>query len=516
MENGGVKNIVLIALVVVLSFIVGSLSVDGLKQALMPIAMIAGAFVMLYIGENSKYFIFYLPPLLQTFGLFEVGCAVPALVFLGWLVMRFLGHVRLQWIGNMWADGIVLIFLLYMGLSFYRNPVTVSALGLEVDLMGGRDYIFLLIGVIGYIGISFLPFSCLELCKSLRNLAFLKIFFALVGIGLNLIGRGASGAEGMNELGEEAVHGRFTLFSSLGQSLCLLIYAIHPLHKIVTSPRKIAVMLLCLIGIFFSGWRGAIIGFVSLFYMISFFKRELTFLIALGGMAYAGILFLSSEHAFDNMPMGVQRSLRAFPGVHVSKAVEIDTQGSSDWRKEMWGWALDPRTHYIKDYVWGDGPGVSQSASKRMMTAVMRGKAQAGDNVYFARTGTWHSGFISTLHRYGMVGLALTVIYFLIFILLSIIQCFRYRLTKYYPYIVIYSSITIPSAISYYLNSSFPAQIFVSFTTLAVYKLLYAKARELGRDDSFFRSEPYTPLMIQDLNEQENEQQSLVKARVFP
>lgn len=515
MENGGVKNIVLIALVVVFAFFLGSLAVDGWKDALTPLVLIIGVFGMLYLGQNSKYLIFYLP---RMFGLTGINLGsidflsvLADVLFAYWIVMRFMGHARLKWVGHWFLDFYVLLLFLYMCSAFYRNPVAMGVLGLDLDMMGGSDYIMCLMGTVAYLAVSFIPFSALELCKTIRNVAYFNIAMSLINIALKMVKGGGGTVEAEMSMGEAAQTTRFTLFTNLGANLFVLIYGLTPIRKLWSSPWKITVLLICLISIFFCGWRGTIISFSLGIFVLAFFKRELTFLICLGALCYAGLLMLSSEHAFDELPFGVQRSLCAIPGVKVSEKVTRDAEGSSKWRVEMWGWALDPRTHYIKDYVWGDGPGTSKARVRRLQTAVMRGNANNGDNIHFAEGGIWHSGWITFMHRFGLVGLGLAVIYHSIWALFSILACLRYRSTEYYPYIAIFCRSSLPVAIMYYLGTGMPAALFSTLPSLAIYKQLYVRARELGRDDSFFRSEPYTPLMIQDIREKEG-QQTLVNA----
>lgn len=515
MENGNVKNIVLIALVVILSFFVGSLSVDGLKNALMPIALIGGAFFLLYLGKNSKFLIFYLP-LFASFLPFNTGnldlyCPIAAGVFIYWIFLRFLGHVRMEWVGHPMCDTIVGIFFVHMCICFYRNPVAIKALGLDLDMMGGLDYAGWFLGTVAYVGISLIPFTCEELCKIVKRTFYIVLAVTCYGIFLKLAGKGGGTAGNGSGLGEEAQNSRFNLFTSLGSTLFSWIYMLNPLRKLLTTPSKIIILILCLIAVFLSGWRQTIISFAFVVFFMALLKRELSFILFIGCLFYGGLLFLSSERALENLPYGIQRSLCAIPGVHVSKRVEASATGSSDWRKEMWGWALDPRTRYIKDYVWGDGPGVSESKNQRYITAVLRGETTGGDNRHFAENGVWHSGWITFMHRYGIIGLVLSAIFSSIYVLIAILLCLKYRSTQYFPFMVLYCSSSLSSSIIFYLSAGTPVHMFAGFTIFAIYKQLYVRARELGRNDSFFRSEPYTPLMIQDIREKE-EQMALVKA----
>lgn len=511
MENGGVKNIVLIALVVVLSFFIGSLSADGVKEALLPSVAVAGAFVMLYLGKNSKYLIFYLPLVIGFVLPTKMGMFIAPTVLGYWIVMRLMGYVRFEWVGHALMDGMVLLIFLYMCFAFYRNPVAVKALGMDSDLMGGADYVACLTGVLSYVAVSVIPFTALGLCKTIRNVVLLNIVTTFIGIFLNFRGSGGSGEEMLSEVGEAAKTTRFDHFSFLGRAVFFLVYAYYPLGRLLSSPLKLGFLLLGAAAVLIGGWRGALIEFVLSLFVLAFLKRELAFILCMGAFCYAGLLVLSSEHALEDLPYGVQRSLCAIPGVHVSQEVERDAEGSSDWRKEMWRWALDSRTHYIKDYVWGDGPGISKQAHRRNRTAIMRGEAKYGDNRAFAQFGVWHSGWITLIHRYGIVGLLLVGGIQLLLVIYSLLSILRYRSTRYFPYLTVYICGTLPSVFLYHLGTGMPSSFFGSLIGLGVYKQLYVRARELGRDDSFFRSEPYTPLMIQDIREKE-EQQSFVKA----
>lgn len=511
MENGGTKNIVLIALVVVLSFIIGSYTVDGMKDAVIPIIVMAGMFVMLYLGKNCKYLIFYLPPIakLTRMGLpFEV--LVPIGVMVYWAVMRFMGYVRFRWTRHLGMDIPVLLIFLYMCLCFYRHPVAINALGIDLDTVGGVDYVYCVFGMLAYVAVSSIPFTGAELYKIIRNYVILNlgVQFALTGISV-VTGADMSDGEG-GDMVNAAQNTRFSVFAGIGTSLFALVYAFIPLRKMLVSPVKILVLMLCVAAVVFSGWRGTLIAFAFTVLILAWFKKELSFVVSLGALAYAGLLFLSSERALNSLPFGIQRSLCAIPGVHVSKAVEADAEGSSDWRVEMWKWALDPRTSLIKDYVWGDGPGLSKAFIGRRQTAIMRGARLNGDNRDFAAMGVWHSGWITLLHRYGIVGLLLIGLGQLVYCLFSVLTCLRYRPTPHFPYVMVMISPIIPGFILYHLGTGMPLEFFDSLFMLAVYKIIYVRAAELGLPSPLFNHASYVPLMIQDI--QGNEDKSTYAA----
>lgn len=507
MESGGIKNIVLIALVVVFSFFIGSMSTDGLKNAVTPIVIVAGIFILLYLGKNIKYAMFYLPPVIGALNigiepsLISISICSFALVY--WFIMRMMGYVRFTWARHLGLDLVVLFLFLYMCLSYYRNPVSLSFLGLEFDNIGGKDYIYCILGMLSYVAVSCIPFTAQQLYRIPRILVWQAIIIAVWNIFYSRLRGGQSTADGMS-LTEEVSSSRFSLFSELGLQAFSLLYASYPIRKLLLSPAKLLLLLICTVAVAISGWRSMLITFAFMVLTISFFKRELIIVTTLGIFTYAGLLFLSQEQAFNDLPFGAQRALCAVPGIHVSKEIEADAQDSSDWRVAMWKWALDPRTHLIEDYVWGDGPGRSKSDISRRRTAIMRGSSREGNNWDYARYGTWHSGWITLMNFYGIVGLSLFVIYQLSLCVMALAACFKYRRTPYYPYFIVLLSSCIPGTIMFHLAAGVPTTLFSVLPSVALYKLLYVKAKELGLNDTFFRSKPYVPLMIQDIN-QENE-----------
>lgn len=505
MENGGVKNIVLIALVVVLSFFVGSLSVDGMKNTITPIVIIVGVFFMLYLGKNSKYLIYYLPP---AVGLVKIGIPNALLttslcigVFVYWILMSMMGYARLRWARHIGLDLQVLLMFLYMCVSYYRNPVSIDVLGIELDSLGGQDYLYCVLGTLSYIAVSYIPFTAEELYKLMRNLVWYSLFCSGLQIVIALL-TGKHGGDG-DELMENAQTSRFTLFMDFGRRCSILIYALYPLGKLVMRPTLLAALLLSAAAVCISGWRSALITYVLSITCVAFFKRELTVYCLIGGSVYAGLLFLSSEHAFDGLPYGIQRSLCAVPGIHVSEEVEKTATSSSDWRVEMWEWAMDPRTHLIRDYVWGDGPGHSRADMERRSVAIMRGTLTVGDNKDFARLGVWHSGWVTLISFYGYVGFGIMGFFHLFYSVMLLLMCLKYRRTSYYAYFVVYAGSRLPSFAMFYLSTGSAMMLFATLPTVAFIKQLYVKADELGLKTDFFKTDPYVPLMIQDINQEE-------------
>lgn len=504
MENGGIKNIVLIALVIVLAFFVGSLASDSLKHALIPSLCIVGVFIMLYLGEKSRFLLFYLPAVVSCIPN-PMNLPLENLVACGilvhWLVLRFLRQVNFRWHALAWVDVFVLLISLYMLHLYYKRPSSIAMLGLDADTIGGKEYYLAFFGVVAYIAWSCIPFSGEELCQGIKKAFYISLAASIIAIFLN-VGSGGGDVEGLTE---SAQHGRFSLFVGFGQQLFAIVYLTYPLSKILTSFRKSAAFAFGVLSVVISGWRNIMVTFVGTVLTYAFFKRELTPIILGGIFTYGGLLYLSSENVLEELPYGMQRTLCVVPGLHVKKEIKRETNHSSSWRVTMWRWALDPRTGYIKDYVWGDGFGQSAAYTRRRTTALMRGSLTAGNQRDFSALGIWHSGFITTLHRMGIVGLVLVAARQLIdiFFIYSVLNA--YRRTPFFPYITIRFAVEIPCYVFFYFNATNPVSIYGSLPALALLKRLYLIAQKDNLLTPMFRRVVYVPKAIREIESEREE-----------
>ena len=502
MGNGGIKSIIVAALLVVLSFIIGVQASDGAVNAMAIIAVIVGLFIMLYLGKNAWWMIFLAPPLISAVPIgalhrFPIPLMAGAGVLLYWLVMRAIGQVHFTW-RSLWSfDAMMLIISIYTCISFYRNPAIMAFLEVDYDTIGGQEYFFWLLAVFYFIAVSSIPIRYEQMIKVYKYAFFLTLGVSVWGI----LRGGGSAAASDTDLMENAQTTRFTMFTGLGVILFHYLYLRYPLRNILISPFKIITMLLCVGSVLISGWRGSLISFSLTTAFVSILKKEFTYLILMGAAVYGSLLFLSSQKALNGLPFGVQRTLAAIPGVHVSRAVERDAHGSSEWRIVMWRWALDPRTKMIKDYVWGDGFGQSREELSRRTTAIMRRTLMVGDQVDFASRGVWHSGWITTMHRLGIIGLVIIVITQFLSVYLTIRMVSGYWKQKDGIF-VIYVFISIPSScIMYHLGTGGPGMFYATLAHYAQLKLVYCLARDKGLIPPLFFAKRYVPMAIQAIEE---------------
>lgn len=506
MGNNGVKGIVLIALLVVVSFIIGSQISSDKTVSFGIIGAMVGGFTLLYLGERSWWLLFIVP---VFWGYLHISLpnglspstVLALVILLYWVVMRIMGYVRIKWHTLLPMDLIITVLFCYTLYAYYRHPSSVSWLGFEAEYVGGKEYILCLLETFAYVAVSILPITFSQIRKMVKVTFYLGCFMTFVGVF-----RGGATAADMSDgeggnLMEEARTTRFTLFVPIGLLAVNYIYASTPIAKLFSDIKKLFAVIIGMFFVLLSGWRSTLIGECLSITAIAFLKRELTLLVLIATACYGGLYYLSSERALDDLPFGVQRTLRAIPGIHVSRKVESDADGSSEWRKVMWRWALDPRTGYIKDYIWGDGFGLSVSWLHRYNTALMRGTLKGGDQSSFAANGTWHSGWITVIHRLGLIGLGLVGVYQIVLIILVVRTAFIFKQLgpKEFGYFCFLYVGLISNQFMFYLTACTAATVYNSFFYAAVMKLFYCAARDEGLVQPLFRRESYVPLTIREI-----------------
>lgn len=507
MGNNGVKGIVLVAILVVLSFLIGS-QISGDKTVSFGIVGGSiGLFLLLYLGTRSWWVLFLLPVVVSVVPLHlpvRLQLLLAPCFLAYWALLSLMGYTRFEW-KTLWImDLLVLLMFIDTAIVFIHHPSSFllldQFLGMDSELIGGREYWICLLGVTTYICISLLPLKYKDCVKLLKYLFYLTMAAQAFKSVRGIVRPGASDEGDAADIADRAENGRFDKLIFVGTFWATYFYVERPFLQLLKKPTRLAVLILSALCVVISGWRGRIIQFAVQFFMLSVIKRELSLMVCLGCATYGSLLFLSNEHLLDELPYGMQRSLVAIPGVHVRKDIERNARASSDWRVVMWHWALDSRTGFIKDYTWGDGFTQNKADMQRDMVATMRGTLNAGDQQAFAKRGMWHSGWISTIHRLGVVGLILLVLNQLCtlyyFFRLSFLLYRADRRTCIH-FLCVYGS-TASGIPLYHLSAGIPAGFYSGIAEMAMIKLFYCCAREhfagLIRADSV----RYVPMMIQE------------------
>lgn len=502
MGNALVRNVIASIVLVILCIVIGVEAAESAKSSVVIIGALVGLSFLIWIGPRVWTLLYLLPPIIEYLPLPGKFAELPipflvGLVVLGyWIVMWGMGYVRIQWRGLLTLDFLVVILAIYMVISYYRHPVSMAIFGYDAEFVGGKEYIWCILAIVYYLAISCIPCSLKQLQVVLKWGVRLTVATCILNIVLSLLGLRAGVS--VSQLADAAANTRFGMFVKLGLFGIFYMYGMYPMRRVITSPSLLFGCFLSFCGILISGWREMLMANCFIITALAIVKRELWCLILMGLAVYGALLYLSSEGIVEKFPYGMQRCLSVAPGIVIKKEIRSGTEHSSEWRKEMWRWALDKRTGYIQDYTWGDGFGQSVDYLRRETTAAMRGTLEYGDQDFFARTGTWHSGFITSIHRLGYIGLTIITLIYSYSIVLMFRTCFAWKRTAmFFPAIFFLLPYAAQPSL-FYISEGTIIKFFTTFSAIGLIKLMYCVAREQGLIRSFLLPQKYVPQMIRE------------------
>lgn len=501
MEGTGFKSIFVFLLLALLAFVAGSLASDSARDALVPSLIVVGLFFLVFLGKNCWALVLILPPILQVLEFpilqkFPVVGALSAVMIFYWFIMSVLGYVKFTWNGNKYVDVALLIFFAYFLFSWVRHPVIIMSLVSKTDFsvteVGGQDYIFCLGSICYYIFLSVIPLKLESVLKVLK-IAFwvslvVTIFMCVKGL--------VFGSATQVDLMESAKTSRFGAFAPLGLNICYFLFAKYTFIGIIISPWKLFLILVSFMGIALSGFRSYFMQLAVYVTVAAIVHKNILHLLFVAIFAWAGCLFLANEDVVDKLPFGVQRVLSSVPGLDIETAASKESEESLKWRYQMWEWAFNPSTGYIKDYTFGDGYGVSLARYQARHVAASLGLVNLGDNRLFAEEGIWHSGYITTIHRIGYVGLVLMVVLMCVVIINSLRVCLHMRIYQNGEYACVNLLNLIPLVVYFFISAGTITDIFNRFIFYAILsKVISSILYRNGEWVRMFKKEEYVPMI---------------------
>lgn len=510
MGTGSIKTIVLLILLSALAFVAGSLASEGAKQALLPTGIVLGVLLLLCLGKHCWVCAFVAPPLISALDIstkLPIMYVTAAALLVFWLIMYSLGHVKITWHKLPILDVVVFVFTCYFMLTWVRHPVSLEVLRNPITdsdkvMLGGAEYVWAVMALLFYIFVSIVPMNLRSIGRLFKILFYVSLILVVIktGIGLARGGGTAVEAEIEPDLGERMTNTRFGSFLGLGMMLCNYMACLYSVFAIVCSPWKLCVYVIGVVGIMLSGFRSRLleVGLVMIFMQIV--RRRVLSLFVLGGVAYGGVCLMSSVGVVNELPSGIKRVLSSVPGVEVQGREVFDAKGSLDWRYEMWDWALDPSTGYIKDYVWGDGYGWDLYRYKLRMVAQSRG-TYVSSNRDFAAEGQWHSGWITAIHRTGIVGLVMLIILHAVFIVCSMRLGFYLMRVRDCAYMYYFFVPAVASSIMFYISAGVFVWVFQTYSSIAMVKVLSSMAIKEGLMPPMFQRKVYVPMMQREIEQ---------------
>lgn len=499
------KNLVAFLVLIVLAFLVGIMAADSAKSAALIIFGIAGLAGVVAMGRHVWMLMFILVPIGQAVPVYQLPWyfVFIAVLLIYWCILAVVGHARFTWRKMPGADLFVFAFLAYMVVTIFRHPASSTVinnfLGIKTDLVTtGLEYPLTFAVLFFYIAYSCIPFENKNLLKIIHWGVILKLILLFVTAiaGYNTQVEETNVNVFFNSWAGERV--RFGMFTTFATNLCVFVYASAPFRQILQSPTKLFLILLSVVLVVFSGYRNRLLRLGLIMIGVLAIKKEYILIFTCFFTAAFSILFINQTNLIDSLPYTIQRTLAGVPGVKVDSRIKNETSGSNEWRYVMWRWALDPRTNYIRDYVWGDGCTMNVREHARTYRAAARGTydVKSQENQAFIRA--WHSGFIATIQELGIVGLCLTFIGHIYGFVMTIRIGTALRKTPYLKYFLVYTCALLQNIITFYILPASTQNFLINLAYFSFLKVFY----HIGMDNGYITSHQhkgrYTPLLIKE------------------
>ncbi len=493
-----IKSTLLVLILIVFGIVLGSYSSEGSKVPILILAALVGIFLLNWLGEKSWVLVFIAPPVLGylplgPLSLIQPGYLLGLVILVFWSLMWLTGRVQLRWRSLPMMDFFIALILILFIASYIRYPVGIRVISLDTDFVGGKEYVECIVATLFYVVMSIIPVAYGDLKKTLRIAMWLAAGASLF-MGLRMA---------QNVGGDAILEGvqttRFSLLGGPGMTIFMLLVVYYTPFQIVTSLWRFAGLLAGASMVLFSGFREQLgvlaVGFIS----AAVVHKQIVMLLIIASFTYGSILLLSSEGVLRTFPFGIQRALYLLPGVDIEEEIKVGADHSKEWREKMWEkFAEDERTGYIKDYVWGDGFGLSVDFLRLQTVRSNRGDLQTGELEFFARTGKWHSGKWYFIHRLGYVGLgvfSVVAAYFAIMILKTLTI---FRPYDIFPYAFFLVFLTVPTLFIIFFSVGSASRVFDLYYSIALVKVLFCIARENKLGTAFFASNEYVPIIFRD------------------
>ncbi len=493
-----IKTTLLILILIVFGIVLGSYSSEGSQVPILILAGLVGLFMLNWLGEKSWVLVFIAPPVLGYLPLGSLALIQPGyllgLVVLGfWLLMWLTGRVQLRWRSLPLMDFFIAVILILFIASYIRYPVGIRAISLDTEFVGGKEYAECIVATLFYVVMSIIPVVYGDLKKTLRIAMWLSAAASI------FMGMRVAQAVGGEAIIEGVQTSRFDLLGGPGMTIFMLIVVYYTPFQIATSLWRLGGVVMGSSMVLFAGFREQLgvlaVGFIS----AAVIHKQIVMLLIIAAFTYGSILLLSSEGVLRTFPYGMQRALYLLPGVEIEEEIKQNADHSEEWREEMWEkFAEDERTGYIKDYLWGDGFGLSVDYLRLQTVRTNRGDLKAGELEFFARTGKWHSGKWYFIHRLGYVGLGILSVVGAYFAIMILKTMTIYKPYDIFPYAFFLVFLTIPSLFITFFSVGSATRIFDIYYSIALVKVLYCIARENGLGATFFASNEYVPIIFRD------------------
>jgi hypothetical protein len=333
--------------------------------------------------------------------------------------VRFLSAPSVTW---------PLVFFIVVVLSTAKLTGGIGLHSLGNDTAGGKSYILLLMGILGYFALTAQPIppkraklyvslfflaGCLAFVGDLApylpsSLYFLFAFFPVSGYDLN------------QQPGVIDFNARFAGTAQMGLAGLLFMMARYGSRGIFAGGRlwRPVVFAVFFILMFLGGFRSLLILCGGIFliqcYLERFHKTKI-----FPAFIFAGLIGITLLIPFaSKLPFNFQRTL-AFLPLQIDQAARQDAEASKEWRLGIWKDALPTVPQYL---LLGKGYALSEN---QLTVASSQAFHYASDIQSVDLVGNYHSGPLSTVIPFGIWGV-IALLWFWIASLRALYYNYRY------------------------------------------------------------------------------------------
>jgi hypothetical protein len=416
------RGLLIFALCLPLAILLGFLLADPLVESNR--MMVGGALLALLIpiilAIHQRALIWVTGAFINAFflpGQPQMWMLVAALSFTITILSRPLRKVKMQPVWDKWT----LIFLSLFIAAVIFTAMRSGGIGLRIlgsSVFGGRKYVMLLAAFVGFLALTFQPAQRKHAQKDLTiwalgpatsavsNLAYMlgpSFYFLFLLFPVEM-------ALNQAQVDLAPVVGgikRYTGFSSACAAICMCCMLRWGIKGMLqpAKPWRLGILVFAFGLGMLSGFRSAIlIPLVTL--IVQFFAEGLhktKYAIGLAGFAAACVIFLAAFS--QSLPLAAQRAISFLP-VRVDPVAAIDAQNSMAWRLEMWHVVIQE----VPEHIWfGKGYALDPTDIYMAEESVKRGFQK--DYEMFVKAGDYHSGPLSVLVPFGVVGATLLILF---------------------------------------------------------------------------------------------------------
>jgi hypothetical protein len=334
------------------------------------------------------------------------------------LVSRPLRKVKTKPVWERW----VVVSLVIIVACILTTAALTGGIGMRVfgsSMYGGRKYFSLLVSVIGFFALTLalLPkrfaqrdigiFTLGPITTAFSNVAYMLgpsfyFLFALFPVSLAVNQAQADFAPALVGIK------RYTGFGSASTAICMYCLLRWGFRGIcdLSKPWRVFIVLAAMFMGMLSGFRSSILVTV-LVATIQFFAEGLhrtRYAVSFCGFFAAGFLFLAAFS--ESLPLSAQRAISFLP-VKVDPIAASDAKTSITWRLEMWRMVVKE----IPKHLWlGKGYAIDPTDLYVAEESFRRGFINDYETAIAAAD--YHSGFLSMIIPFGVVGTAAMMLFF--------------------------------------------------------------------------------------------------------